>query len=202
MKNIPSIRDPSKWNHAISSAIAELKEQICSSTAETLFGALGHGAVLTYSDRPYLQWKFDHEYPERQSSGLRDNPATFVDACKKLYRFFQQICEQCQYLRTDEGRNFDDIKNVITQILSIQAPCKDREDAWKSAAEVGDLFVKSEPIPPYLGLQWTDGLENLRRSKNSNTAPIEPIFLFFQAAAVHRTYVLRELLPEHGLVVD
>jgi hypothetical protein len=26
-------------------------------------------------------------------------------------------------------------------------------------------------------------------------------FKFMQAAAVHRTYVLRELLPEHGLLV-
>lgn len=202
MENFPGIRDPSKWNHAISSAIAELKEHIFSNAAEILSGALGHGAVLTYPDRPYLQWKFDYEYPERRSSGLRDNPATFLDACKNLHGIFQQICEQCQNLRTDEGRNFEDIKNVISQILSIQAPCKDREDAWKSAAKAGDLFVKSEPIPPYLGLQWTDGLENLRKSKNSNTALLEPIFLFFQAAAVHRTYVLRDLLPEHGLVVD
>ena len=149
-----------------------------------------------------LNRKIDYEYPEKRSSGLRDSPATFLDACKYLHRIFQQSCEQCQNLMTDEGGNFDDIKNVITQILSIQAPCKDREDARKSAAEADDLFVKSEPIPPYLGLQWTDGLENLRRSKNSNTALLEPIFLFFQAAAVHRTYVLRDLLPEHGLVVD
>ena len=180
MKNFPSIRDPSKWNHAISSAFAELKEHIFSNAAETLSGALGHGTVLTYPDRPYLQWKFDYEYPERRSSGLRDNPATFLDACKNLHGIFQQICEQCQNLRTDEGRNFEDIKNVISQILSIQAPCKDREDAWKSAAKAGDLFVKSEPIPQYLGLQRTDGLENLRRSKNSNTALMEPIFLFFK----------------------
>ena len=28
------------------------------------------------------------------------------------------------------------------------------------------------------------------------------IWRFYQAAAVHRTYVLRDLLPKHGLIVD
>ena len=53
----------------------------------------------------------------------------------------------------------------VTLSLSIQSPCKDSKDVWKSAAEAGDLFVKSEPIPPYLGLQWIDSQESLARSK-------------------------------------
>ena len=29
-----------------------------------------------------------------------------------------------------------------------------------------------------------------------------PIWRFYQAASIHRTYVIRDLLPKHGLIVD
>jgi len=35
--------------------------------AETVSGALGHGAVATYPDRPYLKWSFEYEYPEKKT---------------------------------------------------------------------------------------------------------------------------------------
>ena len=136
------------------------------------------------------------------SSSLRDNPATFLDACRNLHKIFQQVGEQLPNLKQDEGRKFEDIEDTVTRILSIQAPCEDRENAWTSAAETGELFVKSESIAPYQGSQWMQGLDSLRIVKDSSMALREPIFLFFQAAAVHRTFVLRDLLPKHGLVVD
>ncbi len=182
--------------------LPNFRDLLMSSAAETLSGALGHGAALTYPDRPYLRWQFDYEHPERRSSGLRDNPATFLDACRKLHDMFHRLGKQYSDARQDNGQPFESIKQTIAQILAIAAPRETRELAWKQAAKDGKLFVKAENILPYQGPQWAKGLDALRKSQNSGKALKSHIFRFYQAAATHRTFVLRDLLPRYGLVVD
>lgn len=171
---------------------------------EIFSGALGHGAVFTYPDRPYLKWKFDYEHPpNKRSSGLRDNPATFLEACEKLHGIFHRLGEKIPDIKQDDYRPFDDIKGSVEQILNKQAPLKDREEAWKTTAENGGLFVNKEKILPYQGEEWAEGITRLKENpNNSHDALKEPIFRFYQAASIHRTFVLRELLPKHELVVD
>ena len=181
---------------------ASFVDEVKSRAAETLSGALGHGAALTYPDRPYLKWQFDYEYPEKHSSGLRDNPATFLEACEKLHVVFRRFGECCPNVKQDEGRPFEEIRESVKKILAVQAPREGREDAWKKAAKGGELFLEGEPIRPYQGRQWMQGIEDLRRSGDSRDALKKPVFRFFQAAALHRTFVLRDLLPKHKLVVD
>ena len=202
MGQSPNIRNPERWNHHLSNAIAKLKDRFMSDAAETLSGALGHGAALTYPDRPYLRWQFDYEYPRKRPSGLRDNPATFLEACEKLHAMFVGLGERHPETRQDTGRAFEDIQDDVTRILAMQASREDREKEWKNAAKAGNLFVKTESIPPYQGALWKKGLDGLRKAKDSRQALDRPIFHFFQAAAAHRTFVLRDLLPKHGLVVD
>lgn len=48
---------------------------------------LGHGAVLTYPDLPYLQWKYKN-YAGAEVN--RDNPADFVDAAESIYKAMQR----------------------------------------------------------------------------------------------------------------
>ena len=201
MASLPNFRDSESRNYGVSRAIS-LKDRILSNVAEMSSGALGHGAAMTYPDRPFLQWKFHYEYPKRWSSGLRDNPATFLEACEKLHDMFIQLGKRNPDARQDKGRAFRTIRDTVTPILATQAPLDIREKAWKDAAKAGELFARAESILPYQGAQWKRGLEGLRKSTNSRKALDKPIFLFFQAAAVHRTYVLRDLLPKHGLVVD
>ena len=201
MGQSPNIRNPERWNHRLSQAIANLKDRFLSTAAETLSGALGHGAALTYPDRPYLRWHFNYEYPERPS-GLRDNPATFLEACEKLHAMFVRLGEQLPEVRQDEGRAFEDIRDTVARILVMQAPREDREKAWKNTTKTDTLFTEAESILPYRGESWKRGLESLRKATDSRKALDKPIFHFFQAAATHRTFVLRDLLPKHGLVVD
>ena len=87
---LPNIRDPERWNVGLSSAISRLRDRSVSDAAEILSGAPGHGAALTYPDRPYLRWRFDYEYPRKRSSGLRHNSATFLEGCEKLRNMFRQ----------------------------------------------------------------------------------------------------------------
>ena len=202
MSDLPNIRNPEKWNHTLSSAISKLKDRFVSSAAESLSGGLGHGAAMTYPDRPYLRWQFDYEYRKKRSSGLRDNPATFLDACEKLHGMFVLLGEQNQDAKRDGGRAFEDIQDTVARILATQARRDGRERAWKNAAKAGELFVGAESILPYQGAQWERGLDGLRKATDSRKALDKPIFRFFQAAAAHRTFVLRDLLTRHGLVVD
>ena len=202
MGQLPNIRDPEKWNHRLSSGILKLKDRFLSDAAETFSGALGHGAALTYPDRPYLRWQFDYEHPMKRPSGLRDNPATFLEACEKLHDMFVRLGKRLPDTRQDKGRAFKDIRDAVTRILATQASREDREKAWKNAATAGKLSVKAESILPYQGASWKKGLDGLRKATDSRKALDRPIFLFFQAAAAHRTFVLRDLLPKHGLVVD
>jgi hypothetical protein len=58
-------------------------------------GALGHGAVATYPDIPYLSWSFTYEYPGL-GTPRRDNPEWFLKACAALYAFFERLAASSQ----------------------------------------------------------------------------------------------------------
>ncbi len=183
--------------------VVSLVRNILSEGAEIFSGALGHGAVFTYPDRPYLKWKFNYEYPDNgRPPSLRDNPATFLEACEKLHGMFCRFAEKNPNVRQDQGRLFSRIKNPVQSILATQASREGREDAWKQAAKNGKLFLKDEEIPSYQGEKWKERIDTLKNFKDSRDALKEPVFRFYQAASIHRTFVLRELLPKHRLVVD
>ena len=183
-------------------SLAGIQEGVTSWVAETASGALGHGAALTHPDRPYLEWQFDYEYPDARSSGVRRNPVTFLEGCQKLHEMFRRVADAVPVWRDDSGQSFDDIRDIIKNILAVQKPCEGRIAAWTGAAESGELFAQAENIREYQGESWRQGLDELRGSEDSLVALDQPIFRFFQAASIHRTYVLRVLLPSHRLVVD
>ena len=183
-------------------ALGNLQDRVAGGVAEGLSGALGHGAVLTYPDRPYLKWQFDYEHPEKRPSGLRDNPATYLEACEKLHGMFQKLGEQEPSARQDGGRAFGEIKDVVERVLATQAPREDREKAWRQAAGDGELFTGAEEILPNQGESWKRELDALKEAEDSSAALGTSVFRFYQAAALHRTFVLRELLPRHGLVAN
>ena len=183
-------------------SVAGIQDEVTSWAAEKTSGALGHGAALTHPDRPYLEWQFDYEYPDSRSSGVRRNPVTFLEGCQKLHEMFYRVADAVPTWRDSDGQSFDDIRDIVKNILAVQKPCEGRIAAWTGAAKSGELFAQAENILEYQGESWRKGLDELRGSGNSLVALDQPIFRFFQAASVHRTYVLRVLLPSHGLVVD
>ena len=182
--------------------VDKVKDTVTSNVAEALSGALGHGAALTYPDRPYLRWEFEYEGPERRSSGLRDNRATFLEGCEKLHAMFRRVAEVRPETAVNEGRPFKEIEAVVTEVLETQAPREGREEAWQTAASEGRLFGESEEIAPYRGEEWLEETQEMNSDTKSGDVLQSHVFRFYQAAAIHRTYVLRELLPSHGLAVD
>ena len=174
--------------------------------AEELSGALGHGSVATLPDRPYLVWSFDYEQPDAVSGGrsIRNNPVTYLAGCGALHDMFRRFAA----MRADgrggrDGRDFDAIANRVRDVLLVQADKAGRIAAWQEAARSGEIFGSGdETIPEYDGQAWNVQWEELDGKEDNEAAMDLPVWLFYRAASLHRTYVLRDLLPKHGLIVD
>lgn len=166
---------------------------------EELSGALGHGAVATYPDRPYLVWSFNYENPEKHS-GKRDNSSTFLEACEKLHEMFREAVQRCPGLGGGSYTPFVKMQAGIEEILAFQGKCADRNNRWIQEASSG-RFGSPFDIPNYEGQFWNDEVLGLDKTDNSMEALSVHAYHFFKAASSHRLYVLRDLLPKHGLVV-
>lgn len=169
--------------------------------AENLSGALGHGAVMTYPDRPYLKWEFKYETSKEKS--LRDNTETFFEGCIKLHELFQRVAKEGDNLADPEAfSDFSKIESSVKYILNLQARQADRIEAWQKAAKSGELFgTGGEEITPYDENIWHNQRDNLSRETDSRKAPLLDIYKYYQAASVHRTNVIRYLLPRNELIV-
>lgn len=171
---------------------------------ENVTGALGHGAVMTYPDLPYLKWSFEYENDDQPSE--RNNPDSFLSACQALHGMFRTFASRCESIHLDDQAfvQFEDMRSTIKDILSLEAGKSARSNAWKAAIENKSLFGRQETCPEYNGENWLTQL--LAFKEGHSTSPSEEmitqdLYHFFQAARYHRTYVLRDLLPDHGLAV-
>lgn len=158
-------------------------------------GTLGHAAVATWPDRPYLHWRFTFSRPRPGNGPVsnRDNKETFLEACEKLYDFFVRFAKQ----RYDNSvaTPFSVLVPQIKNILSFEGDESLRIDCWKKSG-------LTEGMPEYSPLKWehykNPGFANL---ENSSLGISSHIYRFHQAAAYHRYYVLKDLLPAHGIAV-
>lgn len=178
---------------------------IQSEGAEFLSAALGHGAALKYPDYPYLRWEFDYEHlPDERGKSRRDNQSTFLEACRNLHEGFRGVGRDFREARDSDGVGFEAIEEQVKEVLSFESSDRrEREDRWRIAVSDEKLLGEVDEIPQYLGGEWKQGMDELsKNSSKSDSALSYPIFRFFQAASIHRTFVLRDLLPKHGLVVD
>ncbi len=176
-----------------------VKRWVISFAGETLSGALGHGAVATFPDRPYLHWSYETEYPNRKVI-KRDNKENYLLACKRMHRMFRDFLEKRPNDAGDSGMAYDAIEDRLADIIHKQGPKDERIAAWQQAAKSGDLFSgPGEDIPQYepWHAQWSE----LAWIKNSKEALGFSLYRYFQAASTHRNYVLRKLLPSHDLIV-
>ena len=173
--------------------------------AEEASGALGHGSVATYPDRPWLVWRFDYERPDAVAGmrSLHDNPDTYLKGCRALHDVFRQFARRHPDLRENGGHDFNDIAGSVRAALLTQADKAGRIAVWQDAARSGALFgTAGETITDYDGDAWKHQWDSLDDSESYNAAMDLPAWGFYQAAALHRTYVLRDLLPKHGLIAD
>jgi len=168
--------------------------------AETVSGALGHGAVATYPDRPYLKWSFEYEYPKNMRVS-RDNPRNFLEGCSALHKMFTQFGKANPIHSDGDALSFSVIKAPIASILKFQGKKEDRIHKWCKAAKNGEIGPKRFQIPPYTPEVWLKESADMNSSKKSQAALGSNLYRFYQAASIHRQFVLRELLPDQELIV-
>ena len=64
------------------------------------------------------------------------------------------------------------------------------------------MRASGEEIPDYDGHTWNAHWDQVNDAENYGAVRDLPVWHFYRAAALHRTYVLRDLLPKYGLAVN
>lgn len=192
-----SVECITKPNAGVLSYITEKLEKAIGRAAEAGSNNLGHAGAATFPDRPYLHWGFDFMKPRinGETRSERDNPKTFLDGCEKLHSFFCQFAVERYPVGIGSQKKFAEFKEEIQEILSAEGTAEERCKKWQISSLASEA-------PDYIPETW----ENEKR-KLFETLPVSSegintnAYRFHQAAAYHRYYVLKDLLPAHGIAV-
>ena len=179
--------------------LIENYRKIASNGASAVTGALGHGAVGTYPDRPLLRWRFQYSKAD-QPTEWRNNSEYFVDGCEKLYNAFREYGKQTGIAK--DPVPFDTIKDKISQIICLEKAQGERIEAWIKAITNNSLFP-SQPNEAiyYLEYEWEQQKDEFEDLENTYEMIEKEVYKFHQAAIYHRDYTLKQLLPKYKIIV-
>lgn len=184
--------------------LQNFRTHLMSNAAENMSGALGHGAVATFPDQPYLEWSYVYEHPDLVLEDMRverQNLNDFMEGAKALHRMFCGFAANRPDL-TDKtgGFDFERVEPKVREILVLNADRDRRIRAWKAAFDDG-VFSRTgaDRLPDYDSKEWRAQTRDLGKLKSPALAKDVPAYHFHHAAALHRNYVLRELLPKHDI---
>jgi hypothetical protein len=177
-----------------------------SATAEDTTGALGHGAVATFPDQPYLEWAYSYEKPDVIKPPVRverQNANDYIEAVEAIYNMFRDFAGRRKDFQDLQGsRDFDDIRNAVRAIITVEADRDGRIVAWKKALADGKLSREADSaLKDYDHQSWRNEVGLLATFDKPEEASGLPVYHFYQAAALHQYYLLRDLLPHNGIYV-
>ena len=187
-------RDNKSWKDKI---LTRFKSNI----AEIGSGALGHGAVATFPDQPYLKWSFVYE--EKEEISERNNSQTYLEGCEKLYLKLKHFSKL--YYKSDqlEYINFSKIKQPISEILSFYGDKDERINKWLDYIKNNKLFkMQDEEFLDYNETKWENKKIEFHNLKTSSEVVKFSVYKFHQAADYHRHYTLKTLLPKYGIIIN
>ncbi len=168
---------------------------------------IGHGAALSYPDRPYLKWSYVNGLDE---TVIRDNPSDFVEAADALCRSYRR------YLAKDPGARVDgltaDMRGELLRRFSTfdEADERVRHRKWLDGLardEFGIGPVDLEYIAKGPGSWRATALEYPNPDTKDRRFPYSDDFLFsdwklfHDAAKAHRRSVVDDVLPSFGICV-
>lgn len=167
---------------------------------------LGHGAVLSNPDRPYLKWGYTNGLNQRI---MRDNPTDFLEAADQMCRWMQR------YRINDPEAHCPGLpppdKQRIAQLLAntTKRSSKARHKIWLQAIADGYFsFGKAQVSYKAKGKgSWKHqalGTEAVIDT-GEEVFPFQLSFInshwkqFHDALEDHRAYIVQELLPKYGI---
>ena len=173
---------------------------------------LGHGAVLSYPDRPYLRWSYTNGLGE---DIVRDNPRDFDHAARRLY---QQLRRYRDFAHDGDAvftRTYDE-PDALRTVAEMLAAIDDedggvRHATWLAAIAEGRFGFRDTVgyIDKGAGSWKAIALgidDDIDGDTMQYALPYPAEFanshwkLFHDALQAHRFFVLHELLPRYGLL--
>lgn len=179
----------------------EFKTRFLSPLAELI--PVGHGAVATFPDRPYLEWRFKYEtHQGKPKHTNRNNTNNFLKACGKLHGFFFKFAvENSGNPNQKPNKPWNKIKDEVRILLELQIPIDERIAAWKNAIAKGVFCQATEADKniKYDEMRWKP--KNVANDRKPDQEITDTnACRFIRAAWRHRDYVLHELLPKLELI--
>lgn len=164
--------------------------------AEAGSGSLGHAGAASFPDWPYLHWSFDFLHPRPGGKkNQRDNSATFLEGCNKLYDFFCRFVDKYYPKDSVKRKPFAEIKDEVQRIIQFRGEVEDRCRQWRESSLASEA-------PAYIADRWEDEKIKMFEKLPASSDGIDTnAYRFHQAAAYHRYYVLKDLLPEYKIAV-
>jgi hypothetical protein len=133
----------------------------------------------------------------------RQNANDYMDAAQALHTMFRNFATARTQYADDKGpMDFEAIKPIARGIVTLVVNADGRIAAWRKALEDGKLSREPDStLPDYNHQLWRLQTDKLATYADPQMASGVPVYQFYQAAAIHKQYVLRELLPKHGIYV-
>jgi len=166
--------------------------------AETV--PVGHGAVATYPDRPYLVWEYTYESGEKVE---RNNVVDYLEACRGLHGFFETLGDKNTAYKADRPPTpWDEISETVRDVLSYEAPLEDRVRRWRETISSSGLFEAetADRNVTYSKRAWRSA-RIIYHFSQGGTAAGSDGYHFIRAAWRHRDFVLQVLLPELDITI-
>ena len=167
-------------------------------------GTMGHPGVGKLPDYPFLTYEFQYEQGNLlhggQPTSPRNNPQTYLDACRKMHEHFSRYAQESGQQDENSFKDFPSVENQVAKILSYrEKESKKRLGHWqKQSKEFWDL-----EIPDYEGDSWGQKFLDSAQSPDVSAAVLaSDAYRFYRASAHHKKVVLDEILPKHGINIE
>ncbi len=205
--------DPSKQEHIRKFYEKTLGEQIIDRVTGLFVSEilpLGHGAVLSYPDKPFLKWGYTNGLGEVVQ---RNNPADFLAAAEHMCQWLQR------YLLGNGDVAVPGLPKVdratIADLLETTQDWESttRHDRWCQAIQDGKFSFGAEDcsyssVGPGSWVAEAFGVDHPTFADPRYSHPYQSNFLtsnwklFHDALLAHQSFVMQELLPRYQIILN
>lgn len=167
---------------------------------------LGHGAALTYPDRPWAKWSYENGYGQKVE---RDNLPQYVEAAHMAHRAVRGFIGGNEHFEKEEGLK----EGVVRALELLFGSLRDTDGhkrlaSWNQAIARGD-FGAVGPLPVYIAKgvnSWKQKATGIVADDDGDEKPQwTPAFedsdyrKFHDAVKEHRFEVTQRILPRHNV---
>jgi hypothetical protein len=195
------------WESKLKATLGEIFEDVGIDFID-LVSKLGHGAALHFPDLPWAKWRYVNGLGQEIK---RVNLPDFVDAADAACKVVRAFLKQTSDFENLPGLGAD-ARNAIAKLMDANRSedANERLRVVMDAVRDGRISGLAEDLPPYVpkgkgswkfiatGIEsatddgigkplWSEAFENSDYRK------------FHDAVKEHRSHVMQEILPQHGI---